>query len=444
MRNPIFIWIVITFCVAGCASTETGSLPGNLEKDGKTQVGPVTTQPEDLRKIKELAWRLGQRRQETIPRSCDVRYGRTISYGWNVNPLYLKLLKFGKRAVPVLLEVYKDGNPLAKRSVVCALGHMHDPDLRDFFLKATREKDPRLSIIAHWSLIYLKDRELIPFFLKNLQDPRNPRIRGYAALALAKFQDKSLIKPLRKALRIKDKARREIILALQELNATEAVGDLIEMYYDNPALESAPLIVVCVGKLDGKARVAFLTDCLKSRNPAVVIQALEALGQAGDKSCIPAVKRLLRSAPKKEVVLPVVGATLCRLGDKTGLQILDRGLGGEWPNRLAYAYELGRLRKKAATGMLLEKLLSKDEIPEDLRRRILQALGDTGDKSVLPVLVSSLGKDHEGNYWAIKSIEKLTGLDFKCPWLDSATETERKKIVENVRSWWRQHKAKPT
>jgi len=380
---------------------------------------------DDLEVIKQLAARLG-----------DPRRNR-VHFRGGSDPVYLKLVTYGKLAVPTLRDVYRQGNRAAKKEALYALGHMNDPDLCDFFLKAADDQDRELRRIAHWALIYLKQRKLIPFFLATLKDKSDPTVRGCAALALGKFQDKSLIEPLCEALQIKDSARREAALALQQIGSKQAVPELIRAYEDDPSFMPVPVVVQVVGELDAGSNLEFFRACLRNKNPAVVREALEVLVRQVDKSAIPLIHGLIDAESPHPHVVAHAGAALYRLGDRAGLDVLLAGLKRKDMSRNNFAYELTQLQDPTATRHLVEALSFEDSDRENFKYGILLRLGDTGDKSVLKVLVAVLGENRSDNYAAIQSIEKLTGVKFDYPCV--ADDLEHQQGLQRVRNWWQEY-----
>ena len=401
----------------------TGTARGANPTPRKAQPTPSeASELDDLEVIKQLAARLGDPRRNMI------------YFRGGADPVCLKLVKYGKLAVPTLLEVHEQGNRMAKMEALYALGHMHDPDLCDLFMKAADEQDRELKQIAHWALIYLKQRKLIPFFLATLKDKSDPTVRGYAALALGKFQDKSLIEPLCRALQIKDSARREVVLALREIGSKEAVPELIRAYEDDPTV---PGVVSVVGELDAGSNLEFFRACLHNKNPAVVREALKVLVRLVDKLAIPLIHGLIDAESTHPHIVAHAGTALYRLDDRAGLDVLLAGLNREDMSRNNFAYELTQLQDPRATRHLVEALSFEDSDRENFKYGILLWLGDTGDKSVLKVLVAALGENRSYNYAAIQSIEKLTGVKFDYPYL--VDDFEHQRGLQRVRNWWQEY-----
>lgn len=217
------------------------------------------------------------------------------------DPIYLQLVPMGKLAVPALMDAF------SSEEAMYALGHMHDPDLAGFF----RRQAQKGNLVAMWALVYLDRRDMDDHFLDKL--PKGGRPAGYAALALGRTGDRKFVRPLGKALCVRDSPRREIILALQELGDCAAVRDIREIFAHCPSADWAPLAVVAVEKLDATGNVAFFTQAVQSANAAAVARSLEAMERVGNSSCISYVEQALKRTDLPESVMTQAKRTLAAL-----------------------------------------------------------------------------------------------------------------------------------
>ena len=65
-----------------------------------------------------------------------------------------------------------------------------------------------------------------------------------------------------------------------------------------------------------------------------------------------------------------------------------------------------------------------------------------GEEAGLPARGSARGRDHEADYWAVDSIEKLTGLEFDWAWPGHVGPEEHERALARVHAWWRQRREK--
>ncbi len=395
------------------------------------------------------------------PRTNQIRV-----YGGS-DPVYLYLTKFGPDAVPALMAVYDKGSKAARLEAMQALGHMHDPKLRSFFLAETANDDPELARLASWALIYVADDSLAEHFIQQLRSAGSTRVRGYAALALGRLGRKYvpvLMKVLADPgperpdwLEIKDNSsdlpgghdpvqrrrpirirlagtpRREIILALQQIGDPRGAGAIIEAYDVDPSVRA--IAVVAVGDLAPRKHLRFLYRAIHDDDPAVVREALRVIGQVGDRSSAGPILRRIEGQPLSTQWLPYAASALVRVGRREqGLELLRKGLFGEETHWMVYATELGRTGDRAAWAVLVEAMARPENRPADRRKWLLEALGETRDRRALGVLVSELGQTDQLDVVAVRAMERITGAAFGL-WYDTP-EPQRGQVLAKVRQWW--------
>ncbi len=248
---------------------------------------------ESLFRIRALAARLGKAAPGAVPHE-----------GERTEPVYLKIVPYGKLAVATLAARARAADAAAKEGFF-ALGLMRDPDLAGLFRRQTQYRN---TIVANWALTYLNRRDVDGSFVRKLQSGRN--VVEYAALELGKTKDAAFVKPLCRALRSPGLPKREIILALLEIGDKRAAFSIVGTATFWPDASWVPLAVVAVEKLDGKANLVFFKIKLQSSNAPAIMRALEAIERIGDASCIRAVVRLLESQPTDSSIVAQARKTL--------------------------------------------------------------------------------------------------------------------------------------
>lgn len=350
---------------------QVSSAPSDLRQ-------PVTAaQPITRQSIQDALQAGPQARQAMIDHLAGLlgdSSANQIHFNGGADPVYLHLTKFGRHAVPALKAVYAKGSKAARLEALQALGHMHDPSLRSFFLAETANDDPDLARVASWALIYVADESLADHFVEQLRSARSTRVRGYAALA--------------------------------------------------------------VGDLAGRKHLRFFHRAIRDDDPAVVREALRVIGQVGDPSSAEAVLRRIEGQPLSTHWLPYAASALVQVGRREqGLKLLREGLDGEAGNWMVYATELGRTGDKDAWALLVEAMSRPANRPAERCKWLLEALGQTGDRRALAVLVAELGRIAEQDVVAVRAIEQITGLAFGLRY--DTPEPQRDRILADVRRWWR-------
>ena len=464
-------WVVLGSSVLAVAARCPGDpAPQASSAPSLGQQRTATAQPVTRRVILAAVDADPQTRQAMIdhlvgllgnPRTNQIRFDG------GADPIYLYLTRFGSDAIPALKKVCVQGSKAARLEAMQALGHMHDPKLRSFFLAEAANDDPDLARVASWALIYVADESLADHFIQQLRSAKNTRVRGYAALALGRLGRKYvpvLMKVLADPgperpdwLEIKDNSsdlpgrhesvqrrspirirlagtpRREIILALQQIGDPRGAGAIIEAYDVDPSIRA--IAVVAVGDLAPRKHLHFLHRAIHDGDPAVVREALRVLGQVRDPSSAGPILRRIEGQPLSTHWLPYAASALVQVGRREqGLKLLREGLSGEETHWMVYATELGRTGDQAAWALLVEAMSRPENRPGDRRKWLLEALGETRDRRALAVLISELGQTAELDIVAVRAVERITGLGLVL-WYDTP-EPQRQKILAQVRRRW--------
>ncbi|MBI1349102.1 hypothetical protein GC163_22765 [bacterium] len=295
------------------------------------------------------------------------------------------IVRIGKLAVPVLMEILKSDDPGLVLEAVVVLGRIRDASATDSLAAMLGHRFGIIRSHAAEALGNIGDPKGATALIHVLGDP-DAVVRANAAAALQRLGDKRAVKPLMKLLSDEDadvcsraaatlgelgdaQATPALLPLLQhsEANvraaAAEALGrlgdelaaePLTQLFYDED--ENTRLKAVSAfRRFRSASAVAPLLQLLDDNNVAIRQRAVDALGEMGN---LAALERLIVT-----------------LKTDTAVEV-----------RMAAAKALGLLRSPKALPVLEEAL--DDELT--VRCRCISALGDIGDASTLPALLAML------------------------------------------------------
>lgn len=207
----------------------------------------------------------------------------------------------------------------------------------------------------------LKDPQAIPVLANILKNDRSSEVRATACKAMASIEDRSVLPPLVAALR--DKAEVVRIAAIESLQA-------------HPRKRIVPALVHVLG----------------DESPIVRRQAARLIGRCGVVKAVSPLSVLLED-PEADVRIAVL-ESLALLGDMAAVPQLGFLLNEAWQNKnedllSQVASVLGEIRDPRAILPLLNTMPGSGPVQQS---RIVAALGQIGDASVLPALVDIMTK----------------------------------------------------
>jgi hypothetical protein len=188
----------------------------------------------------------------------------------------------GSIAVPALLQAVKQHkDEYVRFRALVVLSGFNDPRTRDVMAAVIGDKNDRLRTVAYAYFEHNPDKAIVPRLLESLKTEESEFVRPALTRALAAYGDDPRVRPVMDGLVLKGEAFfRSIVI--------EALGDHRGAY----ALPN----IVAVAKIDGP-----LQD-----------DAALAIGKIGDKSTLPVLAGLQRSAPRE--AQPSIAASICLLG----------------------------------------------------------------------------------------------------------------------------------
>ena len=188
----------------------------------------------------------------------------------------------GSMAVPALLQAVKQHkDEYVRFRALVVLSGFNDPRTRDVMASVIGDKNDRLRTVAYAYFEHNPDKAIIPRLLESLKTEESEFVRPALTRALAAYGDDPRVRPVMDGLVLKGEAFfRSVVI--------EALGDHRGAY----ALPN----IIGVAKVDGP-----LQD-----------DAALAIGKIGDKSALPVLAGLQRTAPRE--AQPSIAASICLLG----------------------------------------------------------------------------------------------------------------------------------
>ena len=185
-------------------------------------------------------------------------------------------------AIPALTQAVKGhADQYVRYRALVILSGFNDPRTRDLMASAIADKNDRLRTVAYSYFERNPDKAIVPRLLEALNSEESEFVRPALTRALAAHADDPKVRQTMEKLVMQGQAFfRSVVI--------EAIGDHRGAYALKPIIE--------VARIDGP-----LQD-----------DAALALGKIGDKTALPVLAQLQRSAPRESQ--PGVAAAICLLG----------------------------------------------------------------------------------------------------------------------------------
>ncbi|MEK7449648.1 MAG: HEAT repeat domain-containing protein [Planctomycetota bacterium] len=254
---------------------------------------------------------------------------------------------------------------------VLALGRLKNDDTLPTLKKVVADKQVNVRLSAVIALGYLKSPEAKQELQTILAKDRDSNVKGLAAIALAKLDDKSAVPILIASIKKGDfNLQGFSVLALGLLNSAS------------------------VDKLDEKSKDELRTILVKKTKPFSRGASALALGMAKDKKSVP---DLINIVEKEEVSDPVTWSyailALGMIGDQQAVPVLEKvfekvqtrpDLADTAYNNLTVS--LAMLGQRSKVLEIFYKKLTDKTLAPDMKMKILHGIGYIGDKTSIEPL----------------------------------------------------------
>lgn len=310
----------------------------------------------------------------------------------------------GEEDVNSLLGKLATASPKDRPAIITAL-RKSGAQAVALVAKQLESSDPQIQLGAVQLLGGLRLKEAVPVLVRSLKSPHYTT-RVAAAKSLGSISSQDAVPALCEALQDTFYAvRQEAVTALGALRDSRAVEPLrAVLSKDHRDASGAPAQAVL---FDGR------NPYTKTPFPDIWLSACDALGRIGEPA-IPVLRQVLAS-PHPELRTKAA-FILLSLKDDHGLrqilQLIQRGL--IEPTRDLYA-RLGATQSPLVVPVLIDGLDSPDST---VRESAAAALGDAGDRSVVPVLVQRYRAGRVG-VGALTALTKLGDFSAETLFLDT-------------------------
>jgi HEAT repeat protein len=185
-------------------------------------------------------------------------------------------------AVPALLQAVKNhADGYVRFRALVLLSGFNDPRTRDVMAQMIGEKNDRLRSVAYTWFEHNADKAIVPRLLEAAEREESEFVRPALMRALAAYGGDAAVRPVMTAFVMRGQAFfRSVVI--------EALGDYRAAYALKPITEVAAI------------------------NGPLQDDAALALGKIGDKTSLPTLADLQRSAPRESQ--PAIAASICLLG----------------------------------------------------------------------------------------------------------------------------------
>lgn len=328
------------------------------------------------------------------------------------------LVKFGRQAIPELLEELNCNDHDVRKFIVDVLGSIGDERAVDGLVLALEDEDSNVRAAAAENLGKLKADSAAPALLKAMQS-RDLMFRFTALEALAQmraeidseqllpFQNERLLrKALFDCLGLIGNAASIPVLTVALLDQMRDVAEAAALALYRLARRNIKGVSPALQALAGGQVVPQLEALLESRTEEVRRAGVFLLGEIGDAAAVGCLLPLLED----QQLAQLAAEALVAIGRKSP-EVLIR----QWPEapirqRTGLAYLYGEAGCVGAHAVLHVGLRSQDA---SLRHAAAQSLGRLGDASALAPLVECLNDESEEVRASI--VGALSRLGETCP-----------------------------
>ncbi|WP_417909161.1 HEAT repeat domain-containing protein [Candidatus Electronema sp. PJ] len=308
------------------------------------------------------------------------------------------LAQLGEKSI--LIGFLSDADDSVRQAAAEALGNLGDRSVVPELVKCLTDEHMFVREAAVEALSNLGDRSVAPEFVKLLAD-EDENVRQKAAEALVHISNSSIAPKLIEFLANENEnVWQKAAEILGQIGDNSITPELIKILADKNENVRA-FAAKALGKLGDRSITPELVKLLTDKDGAVRIRAAEALGNLGDSSVAPDLVKLL--ADENDNVRMFAAEALGKLGNSSFTPEFIKILADNNAN-VRYS-AASALVKWNGSSFALKLLADKDS---EVRRSAAIALGDLGDRSVVPEIVKLLSdRDSDVRQSAAYALGKL-------------------------------------
>lgn len=362
------------------------------------------------------------------------------------------LAKIGKPSIDKLADALKNGSIQVRKYAAIALGKIGDEETISVLLNGIKDENWQVREAAVQALGQLRTEKALKGIISIFGDD-DIRVRESASRAASQFGD-AAIRRVKKMLVSKDEKVRATCIQTLGRVGDESSYPLIVKSLKDPALEVKKEAVTALGKFGQKAiepllrifsdendivtrraiinslkRIQgsekYILNALRSKDKKVKSASALVSGELRLKEAVPDLLHLLndRNPSVKENATSALGKLRSFEAVEPIMKRIPKERNLEVKRELVYA--LGEIGDKKATPFLINLL--KDT---EMRSSVILALGELGDKSAIPYLFTLLNS-RQGIHEIISSLTKLIDRPQD---LETITEEDIKNFVGLLKS----------
>jgi HEAT repeat protein len=190
-----------------------------------------------------------------------------------------------------IYPLVKDSDPAIRTGAIRVLGLAGNPSVVPTLTGATKDSDQDVRRAAVAALGMIKDPAAVPPLIDALKDSYW-FVRSDAAAALASEADPRAVKPLLDLVADSDSTvESSAENALVVLAAHHASPDDFAARLNDPNPRVSTIAIICLALQKDPRAMPLLMKLASSDDPATRLQAIKAMGEAGDPSAIPVLRQ---------------------------------------------------------------------------------------------------------------------------------------------------------
>jgi len=310
---------------------------------------------------------------------------------------------------PQLVAQARSADPDARQKVASQIAQLAKDDDLPLMFEMLGDRDWRVRKTILEGFLRAPTPRIVQGLIKSLYDPENAGRRNSATEALTRIGEPAIAHII-EVLRAEEDldVRLSLVNLLGDLRNDEAYEVLTELLKKEDDVNVASSIVSSIGRYRRAASIPVLLGVLQSEDLWVKFHVIEALGEIGDRSALPAVLPLYSEKSLRKPVLEAIGKIadigtvnfLVRIISEeeklnlTALRALVRIAESEKP-RVVEQAERSLIQRKVRAGFppskiepLVEHLRSTPK--RDVKLFILKVLGWSGAGRAIEVLLEYL------------------------------------------------------
>ncbi len=207
-----------------------------------------------------------------------------------------------------LLEQARSNDADARQKAAASLSHRVDETSLPLMFELLGDRDWRVRKTVLEGFLRRPDEAVVRGLIESLRDPENAGKRNSATETLIRIGDLAIPQVIRQ-LSIEDDVdvRLSLVNLLGDLRSDSGLAALLELITVDPDLNVTSSAVTSIGKHRQASTIPALLRLLAREDVWLKFHVIEALGEIGDRSALPAILPLYAEKSLRKPVLEAVG-----------------------------------------------------------------------------------------------------------------------------------------